>query len=104
MLSGPTEEVKDVKKEGEQPAEVKPEVKVEPMETAEVKVEEKPSSPLSVRAMKDELQELQAENKRLHNMVTDLHQRHHENTLKVSISIFSMTCFFFKYEGEARIK
>ncbi|XP_060571175.1 E3 ubiquitin-protein ligase Bre1-like [Ruditapes philippinarum] len=81
---GTTEEVKEVKKEGEQPVEVKTEVKVEPMETAEVKVEEKPSSPLSVRAMKDELQELQTENKRLHNMVTDLHQRHHENTLKVA--------------------
>lgn len=72
-----------MKKEGEQTSEVKQEVKVEPMETTEVKVEEKPSSPLSVRAMKDELQELQAENKRLHNMVTDLHQRHHQNTLKV---------------------
>lgn len=83
-VAGTVEDEKEVKKEGEQSAEVKQEVKVEPMETAEVKVEEKPASPLSVRAMKDELQELQAENKRLHNMVTDLHLRHHQNTLKVA--------------------
>ncbi|KAL4223065.1 E3 ubiquitin-protein ligase BRE1A [Mactra antiquata] len=75
----------DVKTEGENSAEVKQEVKVEPMEVTEVKVEEKPpASPLCVRAMKDELQELQAENKRLHNMVTDLHQHHHQHTLKVA--------------------
>lgn len=52
------------------------------MET-EPKVMERSNSPLLVGAMREELQEMQMENKRLHNMVTDLHQRHHQHTLKV---------------------
>mgnify|MGYP006890247531 CR=1 FL=1 len=70
-----------MKKENEQP-EVKSEVKEEAMET-ETKVTERSNSPLLVGAMREELQELQMENKRLHNMVTDLHQRHHQHTLQV---------------------
>lgn len=70
-----------VKKE-EEKSEVKTEVKEEPMET-ESKVMERSNSPLLVGAMREELHEMQIENKRLHNMVTDLHQRHHQHTLKV---------------------
>ena len=36
-------------------------------------------------AVKQEITELQTENKRLHELVTQLHQRHHETTLKVSV-------------------
>ena len=43
----------------------------------------KSMTPLLVKAMKDELQELQTENKRLHNLVTELHQKHHQQTLQV---------------------
>lgn len=34
--------------------------------------------------VKEELDHLRKENKQLHNLVTNLHQRHHEHTLKVS--------------------
>lgn len=33
--------------------------------------------------MKKEIAEFREENKRLHNLTTKLHQRHHETTLKV---------------------
>ena len=34
--------------------------------------------------VENEMITLQQDNRRLHNMVTNLHQRHHEHTLKVS--------------------
>ena len=34
--------------------------------------------------VEEELLELQQENRRLHNLVTDLHKRHHQQTLQVS--------------------
>lgn len=47
-----------------------------------------------------ELKTLQAENKRLHEQATALHQTHHTNTLKVCISWFAWVvyCVFFLYE------
>ncbi|KAL5017336.1 hypothetical protein ScPMuIL_006925 [Solemya velum] len=62
--------------------EVKPEVKEE-SETKEPEKEEK-KTPDLIKSMQDEMADLQKENKRLHNLVTNLHQRHHENTLKVT--------------------
>ena len=78
--------LKDIKKviksePEDKPAEPKVEVKHEPME--EDGGEPKPAMPLLLRPMKEELQELQTENKRLHNLVTELHQRHHQQTLQV---------------------
>ncbi|KAH3885458.1 hypothetical protein DPMN_009452 [Dreissena polymorpha] len=62
---------------------MKVEVKQEPMAT-EIKVMQESQTPVLVGAMKEELHEMQMENRRLHNMVTDLHQRHHQHTLKVA--------------------
>ncbi|WAR01537.1 BRE1B-like protein [Mya arenaria] len=73
----PEEEVNDAKAGGD----VKVEVKEEPMESEPA---ETSHSTALASAMREELQELQMENKRLHNLVTDLHQRHHQHTLKVA--------------------
>ncbi|XP_052802588.1 E3 ubiquitin-protein ligase BRE1B-like isoform X2 [Mya arenaria] len=71
------QEVNDAKAGGD----VKVEVKEEPMESEPA---ETSHSTALASAMREELQELQMENKRLHNLVTDLHQRHHQHTLKVA--------------------
>lgn len=45
--------------------------------------EEKPGILSLQDIVKEELAELQRENRRLHNTATSLHQRHHEHTLEV---------------------
>ncbi|KAK3591494.1 hypothetical protein CHS0354_031601 [Potamilus streckersoni] len=68
------------------PPVIKQEIKEEPQNAGEVKEEvkvPKPQSPVLISTVKNELAELQQENRRLHSMVTELHQRHHEHTLKV---------------------
>ncbi|XP_069135020.1 E3 ubiquitin-protein ligase Bre1-like [Argopecten irradians] len=84
-----------VKEEGEG-EDVKPDTSTEVKEEVneevkeEVKEEEKEEEPeeedvLSLRdVVQNELVVLQQENKQIHNMVTHLHARHHEHTLKVS--------------------
>ena len=74
--------VPEVKKVDDQKPEVKQEVKVEG--SAEDSEPRAPSPPLKT-VVKDELLELQRENKRLHNLVTDLHKRHHQQTLQVGL-------------------
>lgn len=87
MKTEPADPSEEDKKPEVCPEEVKQEpvseVKAEGGEEA-VKVEETQTSPLLMRALKEELLDLQHENKRLHNLVTELHQRHHENTLQVA--------------------
>ncbi|KAK3084542.1 hypothetical protein FSP39_015106 [Pinctada imbricata] len=69
----------EIKKESEEkPAEVKE----EPQEET---IEQKKAEMVSLKVVVNgELLELQTENRRLHNMVTKLHQRHHEHTLEVA--------------------
>lgn len=82
MLGTEGAPVPEVKKEDEQQkAEVKQEVKEEPPEDQE----DQPASPPLKTVVKEELIELQRENKRLHNLVTDLHMRHHQQTLQVRL-------------------
>nr|XP_034336495.1 E3 ubiquitin-protein ligase Bre1 isoform X1 [Crassostrea gigas]XP_034336496.1 E3 ubiquitin-protein ligase Bre1 isoform X1 [Crassostrea gigas] len=90
-----TEEDKEIKTEPEEKTEEteKTEVKKEE-ETSETETkvsvkEEEPSEEkpeiLSLQGIvKEELAELQRENRRLHNTATYLHQRHHEHTLEVA--------------------
>ena len=55
---------------------------VDKEENGEKEVSSKPSVE---DLLKNEVTELQTENKRLHEIITQLHQRHHETTLKVSV-------------------
>lgn len=94
---------KPVKTEEEKEIKTEPEEKTEETEKTEVKKEEETSeteTKVSVKEeepseekpeilslqgiVKEELAELQRENRRLHNTATYLHQRHHEHTLEVA--------------------
>ena len=44
------------------------------------------------REVNGELVDLRQESRRLHNMVTQLHQRHHEFTLKVGLVLREVEC------------
>lgn len=70
----------EVKKE-EETSETETKVSVKEEEPSE----EKPEILSLQGIVKEELAELQRENRRLHNTATYLHQRHHEHTLEVIV-------------------
>ncbi|XP_060078358.1 E3 ubiquitin-protein ligase Bre1-like [Ylistrum balloti] len=79
---GETEEIKPETTEVKEETDV--EVKEEAVEEMKEEVPEE-EDVLSLRdVVQNELVVLQQENKQIHNMVTHLHARHHEHTLKVS--------------------
>ena len=79
-FTGSETEKPETKKE-EESAESETKVPVKEEEPSE----EKPEI-LSLQVIvKEELAELQRENRRLHNTATYLHQRHHEHTLEVGL-------------------
>lgn len=80
-FTGSETEKPETKKE-EESAESETKVPVKEEEPSE----EKPEI-LSLQVIvKEELAELQRENRRLHNTATYLHQRHHEHTLEVGLT------------------
>jgi len=83
ILDDKDEKIKQEPEDSGAGGDVKVEVKEEVMETTEVKVTEGSQIPLLVVTMREEFLEIQQENKRLHNLVTELHQKHHQHTLKV---------------------
>jgi len=83
VLDDKDEKIKQEPEDSGAGGDVKVEVKEEAMETTEVKVTEGSQIPLLVVTMREEFLEIQQENKRLHNLVTELHQKHHQHTLKV---------------------
>ena len=76
---GPTMEIK--KEEDQEMSEVKKEDVDQATDGEGVEGATTPSLKVMVE---EELLELQQENRRLHNLVTDLHKRHHQQTLQVS--------------------
>lgn len=70
----------EIKKE-EETSETETKVSVKEEEPSE----EKPEILSLQGIVKEELAELQRENRRLHNTATYLHQRHHEHTLEVIV-------------------
>ena len=78
---GSATEVK--KEEDQQMVDMKQEAKDEPVNE---EGDEQANSPPLRMIVEEELLELQQENRRLHNLVTDLHRRHHQQTLQVSFN------------------
>ena len=74
--------------EGEDDAEKKEEGEKENGEGEKKKEEEKEEEKEKIKELEElvqgELADLRRESRRLHNLVTQLHQRHHEHTLQVS--------------------
>lgn len=85
---GDPETEKSKSEENETEGEKKEEAeKVEEKEDKrEEKREEDDSKEKLAELVRGELSEMRRENRQLHNMVTQLHQRHHEHTLKVRTS------------------
>ncbi|BFZ18235.1 hypothetical protein BsWGS_21274 [Bradybaena similaris] len=77
-------EEKEEKKEGEEDEEKVIKTEVEDTEKTDEEKEEKAPEPSLFEVVKGELGDLRQETKQLHNLVTQLHQRHHEHTLHIS--------------------
>ena len=73
--------------EGENNTEKKEETEQENGEAEKKKEEEKEEEKAKIKELEElvqgELADLRCESRRLHNLVTQLHQRHHEHTLQV---------------------
>lgn len=83
----------EVKKE-EETSETETKVSVKEEEPSE----EKPEILSLQGIVKEELAELQRENRRLHNTATYLHQRHHEHTLEVIVHCKKKKLYLSEYK------
>lgn len=65
--------------------------------------EEKIPEPSLYEVVKGELNDLRQETRQLHNLVTQLHQRHHEHTLRVSLSYLRSGRYFFALHANYKL-
>lgn len=81
-------------------------------EQSDDKTDEKESSAEATPDMKvslsdtviEEMDRLVEENKRLHNLITEMHQKHHEITLKVKAIFYTFMVQCSKYESNKLVQ